>query len=216
MPSDHASSVQGVAIVVSSLNPNGSVATGAKAAYASSAFMKFGFTPEYTEGDEVEEKGADGAVCVYYKSPDVLKRVTFSLTICDPSPEFTTILTGGTLLTGGGSTVEGYAAPEVGQDSTPNGVGFEVWSRAIVKGKQAAVNPYWRWVFPWGKFTFTGERALENGMMANEFQGYGLPNDLYANGPLGTWTYGTSKVFQYARAATAPTGINDYVAVTGS
>lgn len=212
---DHAASVQGVAIVVSKLSQTGAPAIGLKSAYASSAFMKFGFTPEYTEGDEIEEKGADGSVCVYYKSPDVLKRVTFSLSICDPSPELTEMLVGGSLLTDGSDPI-GYGAPEIGVDSTPNGVGIEVWSRAIVKGKPAAVNPYWRWVFPWGKWKFTGERALENGMMANEFEGWGIANDLYDDGPLGTWEHGSTKAFQYARAATAPLGVNDFLAVTGS
>ncbi|AKJ72556.1 major tail protein [Gordonia phage GMA2] len=212
---DHAASVQGVAIVVSKLSASGAIIPGPKTAYASSAFMKFGFTPEYTEGDEIEEKGADGSVCVYYKSPDVLKRVTFSLSICDPSPEFTEILVGGSLLTDGADTV-GYGAPEIGVDSIPNGIGFEVYSRAIVKGKPASTNPFWRWVFPYAKMKFTGERALENGMMANEFEGWGIANDLYDEGPLGTWDHGSTKAFQYARAATAPVGINDYLAVTGS
>lgn len=210
---DHASSVQGVAIVVSRLDPTGAIATGENASYASSAFMKFGFTPEYTEGDEIEEKAADGSVCVYYKSPDVLKRVTFSLTICDPSPEFTEILVGGALLSDDADVV-GYGAPEAGTDSTPNGIGFEVYSRAIVKGKPASVNPFWRWVFPWGKMKFTGERALENGMMANEFEGYGVGNELYGAGPLGTWEHTTNRAFQYARSATAPTGINDFIPIT--
>lgn len=216
MASDHAASVQGVAITVCKLNAAGAPLTGAKNSYSSSAFMKFGFTPEYTEGDEIEEKGADGSVCVYYKSPDVLKRVTFSLQICDPSPELTEILVGGTLISGGGSDPVGYIAPEAGVDPVPNGVALEVYSRAIVKGKPAAVDPYWRWVFPWGKWKFTGERAMENGMMANEFEGYGLGNDLYDTGADGTWAYGTGKAFQYARTATAPIGINDYVSVVGS
>ncbi|QGF20262.1 hypothetical protein SEA_SIXAMA_83 [Gordonia phage Sixama] len=216
MATDHASSIQGVALVVSRLTAPGAVQTGAKAAYATSAFMKFGFTPEYTEGDEIEEKAADGSVCVYWKSPDTLKRVTFSLTICDPSPELTEMLVGGALLTDGAEVV-GYAAPETGTDSTPNGVGFEVWSRAVVKGgKQAPTGPYWRWVFPYAKMKFTGERAMENGMMANEFEGWGIGNPLYDDGPLGTWDHGSTKPFQYARDDTAPLGINDYLAVSGS
>ena len=218
MATDHAASVQGVALTVCKLNAAGAPLVGVKNSYTSSAFMKFGFTPEYTEGDEIEEKGADGSVCVYFKSPDVLKRVTFSLQICDPSPELTEMLVGGTLLLpgGGGTDAEGYAAPETGVDPVPNGVGFEIYSRAIVKGKPAAVNPFWKWVFPYGKMKFTGERAMENGMMANEFEGWGIGNELYDGGADGSWLHGTAKAFQYARVASAPVGINDYVPVTGS
>ncbi|QBZ72697.1 major tail protein [Gordonia phage Phendrix] len=217
MATDHAASVQGVALRVCKLDTDGTPLVGTKTCFVTSAFMSFGFTPEYTEGEEIEEKGADGSVCVYYQAPDVLKRVTFSLQICDPSPELSEILAGGTLLLPGvGTDPVGYAAPEQGVDATPNGVAFEVWSRAIVKGKPAAVNPYWRWVFPYAKMKFTGDRMLENGMMANEFEGWGVGNEEYDAGPAGDWEYTSARPFQYARDASAPVGVNDYVAVTGS
>lgn len=216
MASDHAASVQGVALRVSKLGPTGAPLVGAKNCYTTSAFMRFGFTPEYTAGDEVEEKAADGTVCVYYQSPDVLKRVTFSLAICDPSPELTEILIGGTILLDGGSGTDpiGYASPLQGVDSTPNGVGIEVFSRAVTNGKQAGVLPFWQWVFPYAKMKLTGDRVLENGLMANEFEGWGVGNAEYGDGPVaGGWEFPTTSPYQFARTATAPVGINDYVAV---
>jgi len=214
---EHAASVQGVALRVTKLDPTGAPLTGPKSAYITDAFMSFGFTPEYTTGDEIEEKSANGAVCIYYQGPDVLKRVTFSLAICNPSPELHEILVGGTLLvpTPPGDPI-GYAAAPAGVDATPDGVGLEVFSRAIVGGRPAPVNPFWRFIFPYAKLRFSGDRVLENGAMANEFEGYGVGNAEYGAGPdiADPWDFPTDRAFQYARAASAPVGVNDYLAVT--
>jgi len=215
---EHAASVQGVALRVTKLDPSGAPLTGPKSAYITDAFMSFGFTPEYTTGDEIEEKSANGAVCIYYQGPDVLKRVTFSLAICNPDPELHEILIGGDILMEGspGTEVVGYAAPETGTDATPNGIAMEIWSRAIVGGRPAPTNPFWRFVFPYAKLRLSGDRVLENGAMANEFEGYGVGNAQYGEGASTTdpWEYETGRAFQYARAATAPVGKNDYLAIT--
>lgn len=187
---------------------------GPKSSIVTDAFMRFSFTPEYTAGEEIEEKGANGNVCIYYQAPDVLKRVTFSLAICNPSPELHEMLIGGNiLLPDNGTDAIGYAAPQLGIDSNPNGVGLEVFSRRIISGRPAPDAPYWRFVFPYAKMKLTGDRALENGAMANEFEGWGVGNSNYRKGAGGDWPYQTDRAFQYARSVTAPLGLNDYVPV---
>lgn len=214
MASDHAASVQGVALRVTRLNADGTPVEGPTGSFVTDAFMKFGFTPEYTKGQEVEEKGANGNVCIYYQAADVLKRVTMTLDICDPSPELHQMIIGGDLLLPDvGTDAVGYASPELGIDSNPDGVAVEVWSRAIVAGRPASVNPFWRWVFPYAKLYLSGDRTLENGAMANSFQGWGVGNVQYAPGGGADWPYQTDRAYQYARAATAPVGINGYVTV---
>lgn len=289
MTTDHAASVTGVALRVTRLDATGAPMVGASNSFATNAFMSMGFTPEYTEGAEIEEHGADGSVCVYYKMPDTLKRVTFNLAICAPDPELTEMLVGGTILTAVGSSftvtnkaltsnvatltigthtvnvgdsvtvalspsdatfdgtfvvtaktsttisyavthadvtsassggsvseasgVVGWAAAPTGLEYVPNGVGLEVWSRAIVAGRPAPVNPYWRWVFPYARMRADGERLLENGMMANTFTGYGLGNSGFGDGPQNDWPYTTDRAYQYARAASFPSGINGYQTV---
>lgn len=213
--SDHAASVQGVAIQVTRLNADGTPMQGTASSFVTNAFMSLGFTPEYTKGQEIEEKGADGSVCVYYQAPDVLKRVTLTLEICSPSPELHSIITGGDVLLPTSSNVPvGYAAPVTGVDANPNGCAIEVWSRAIVAGRPAPVNPYWRWIFPYAKMYLSGERKMENGMLANQFQGWGVGNTQYGAGARTDWTYETDRAFQYARSSYAPIGINDYVLVS--
>src|SRR4030095_3039512 len=98
MAQDNASSVAGVAIRLTRLAADGSLVTGASASYVTKKFVSLGFTPEYETGDEFTTKAADGSVCVTWKAPDTLKRVTLSVALCDPDPEFSEMMAGGTLL----------------------------------------------------------------------------------------------------------------------
>lgn len=203
MSTDHAASVQGVALRVCKLDATGAPITAAGSYFTTNAFLKLSFTPEYTSGDEVETKAADGSVCVYYQTLDVLKRVNLAIDICSPDPELSQILAGGTLLSSG-SDVVGYQSAAAGSVATPNGVAIEVWSKAILNGRIAPTNPYWRWVFPYTQMHAAGERTLENGMLANTFEGWGLGNDEFGAGPLGDWAYACGSPYQYARVASFP------------
>ena len=157
----HASSIHGVALRATRLGEDGKPLVGEKNSYVTSAYMKFGFTPEYTAGDEIEEKSANGNVCVYYQGEDVMKRVTFSLSLCNPDPDLTQMLAGGTLLLPQtGTEAIGYASPIAGAEGTPNGVALEVWSHAIIAGRKAGTDKFWRWVFPFAKMKFTGSQVI--------------------------------------------------------
>jgi hypothetical protein len=289
MAQDHAASVQGVCVRATRLAADGSPATGPNASYASDAFVSMTFTPQYDTGDEISQKGANGILCVYYKAADTLKNVTVALSICEPDPELTELLTGGTLLavtsgtdttlaadatagqnyidvsanpgngaftigTGGtaeavvvtgvtgtttpfrayiqfplqddhvgtGGTAEtvtadttnvGYAVAPIGIDPTPHGVGVEVWSYAVSGSRRAANNPYFRWVLPQVFVRLTGDHAIENGLMANAFTGFGNGNAFFGGGPADDWLFPTDRAYQYARDNAAPTGVNGYITV---
>lgn len=216
MAQDYASSVAGVAVRVTRLTATGAPVTGATASYVSSKFVSLSFTPEYESGDEFTQKSADGSVCASFKAPDTLKRVTLSLAICDPDPEFTEILAGGTLLTTGtGPTLKtvGYSAPKIGVDATPNGVAIEVWSKAIQGGKQAGENGFFHWIFPYTQMHQSGDRVIENGLLATNFEGWGVGNAAFSDGfdtmttgkPSALWAFETPDAVAYARTAKAVT-----------
>lgn len=211
MAQNYAASVQGVAIRATRLNANGSTASGASGSYVLNSFIRVSFTPEYEDGDEITEKTASGEVCVTYKAPDTLKRVNLEVAICQPDPEWTELVVGGDLLVTAGQTV-GWASEAIGTDGNPNGASLEVWSRAVSGGIQASVNPYIRWIFPFVKLRPTGERVIENGLLANVFEGYGVGNATWGDGPQNDWAFPalTDRAYSYARVATAPTGLNGY------
>jgi hypothetical protein len=213
---EYAASIQGVSIRVTRLDSTGTLLSGPGDSYTTSAFMRISFTPEYEEGDEITEKGANGVVCVTYKAPDTLKRITMELAICEPDPELTALLSGGLLLrkdVGQGDVKSvGWAAPGVGDDPAGNGVAIEAWSHAVKDGKRSGVLPYFHWVFPYAKMRQSGDRVIENGLMANTFEGFGLGNVNFQAGPDGRWEFplAAERPYAYARTSWAPTAINGF------
>jgi hypothetical protein len=216
---DYAASIQGVSIRVTRLDAAGNLLNGPGDSYTTSAFMRVSFTPEYEEGDEITEKAADGTVCVVYKSPDTLKRITMELAICEPDPELTQLISGGLLLRKNMGTFAapdrksiGWSSPAVGDDPASNGVAIETWSHAIKDGKKSSTLPYFHWVFPYVKLRQSGDRVIENGMLANTFEGYGLGNTLFGSGLDERWEFpvATERPYSYARATWAPTGRNGF------
>ena len=216
---EYAASIQGVSIRVTRLDSVGNLLTGAGDSYTTSAFMRVSFTPEYEEGDEITEKGANGVVCVTFKAPDTLKRITMELAICEPDPELSALLSGGLLLRKNlGTTADpnnksvGWAAPGVGDDPAGNGVAVEVWSHAVKDGKRTGVLPYFHWIFPYVKMRQSGDRVIENGLMANTFEGYGLGNESFQSGIDGRWEFpiAAERPYAYARTDWAPTGLNGF------
>jgi hypothetical protein len=177
--------------------------------------MRVSFTPEYEEGDEITEKSANGTVCVTYKAPDTLKRITMELAICEPDAELSQLLSGGLLLR---KTVDGvvksvgWAAPGVGDDPAGNGVAIEAWSHAVKDGKRASVLPYFHWVFPYAKLRQSGDRVIENGMLATTFEGYGLGNRNFGSGSDGRWEFpvAAERPYSYSRASWAPVGLQGF------
>lgn len=216
---NRAASVQGAAIRVTRLDAAGNLMTGPHDSYTTSAFMRVTFTPEYEEGDEITEKGADGSVCVTYKADDTLKRLTMEVAICEPDPEFSALVSGGVLLTrqgtpGNASTAQsvGWATTRVGESPSGNGVALEVWSYAVASGKRASANPYYHWVFPYVRLRQSGDRVIENGLLANTFSGEGLGNENFLEGPDGRWEWPTitDRPYAYSRTDYAPVGFNGW------
>jgi hypothetical protein len=216
---DFAASVQGVAIRVTRLDAAGNLLNNPGDSYTTSAFMRVSFTPEYEEGDEIVEKSADGTVCVSYKAPDTMKRITMELAICEPDTELTALISGGLLLRKNFGTFAspdtksiGWAAPSVGDDPTGNGVSIECWSFAVKDGRRSASLPYFHWVFPYCRLRQSGDRVIENGMLATTFEGYGLGNIEFNDGPDGRWEWpiSTERSYSYARGTWAPSGLKGF------
>lgn len=195
------SSVLGELIRISKLGPDGKILTGANSVYTFKEFISFSFTPEYEDGDEFTQKNAKGGVCVTYKAPDTLKRLNLSVAICNPDPIVETLLGGGTVL-GEEGAPEGWASPAVGEDPVPDGVAIEVWSHAVTDGKQDANTPYFHWIFPYAKLRQSGERVIQNDILATEFEGWSVGNLPFGSGPAAPyWGFPAvaDKPYSYAR-----------------
>jgi hypothetical protein len=58
----------------------------------------------------------------------------------------------------------------------------------------------------------SGDRVIENGLMANTFEGYGLGNANFQSGIDGRWEFpvAAERPYAYARTAWAPTGLSGF------
>lgn len=209
MTYDGAAIVYALYLRVCRLNPDGTPKVGTGNLFTTDGLVSIAFGLEYTEGEEIEKKNGAGKVCVYYKAPDTLKRLTVaSLEICSPNPELYEMLAGGSVLTSGtGETMRsvGYQAPEVGTNPNPDGVSIEAWSAAVIDGSPAAVDPYVWWVLPRTYLRPDGNVELGADAVGATFSGWGNQNASWGAGPLGDWEFDSERVYQWVRTDTVPT-----------
>lgn len=210
-PRDGASSVQGNMIRITRLNVDGSIDSNYPV-LVTDGFISASFSPQFEDGDEINEKSANGAVCVSWKADDTLTRLDFSLSLCSPDPEASTLIAGGCIIRDENDEVVGYTSVGVGE-VVGNPVAIEIWSYANVGGKPAAGQPYWHWVFPYVKVRYEGDREFSNGLLSNEFSGQALGNTALATSGLNpinadddflTYRAALANPFSYIRTALIP------------
>lgn len=115
-----------------------------------------------------------------------------------------------------GPGVAGYAAPNVGAVSNPNGVSLEAWGRAIVGGVQASAQPYWYWVWPRVANMIVGARDLTNANTQSIYTGEGFPNPNWGSGPFGTWPFASTQVYQRMRCGSQIVPVPGFASVPAS
>lgn len=210
---DGASSIQGNLLRATKLTDSGQIDS-LWPVLVTNGFITASFSPEFEDGEEINQKAADGSVCVSYKGDDSLTRLTFNLSVCSPEPEQTAMFAGGSALDDGEGAIIGYSSPAVGS-TIKNPVAIEIWSTANVNGKPAADYPYFHWVFPYVKMRFDGSREFSNGLLAWEFSGQAIGNDALTTSGLPpgspsedfvTYRSALTNPFTYVRTTGMPSG----------
>jgi hypothetical protein len=195
-------SLQCVAIRVTQLDSGGNPAPG-NVMYVTDNLVKIDFNPEMETGQEITQKNAAGNLCIVYRTPDLMKRLTLSVEVCVPDPELEVLMTGGDLFLDEES-VEGFAYPPLMVDSNPNGCSIEAWTRYVVDGNQPADQPYMHWVWPKTQLR-KGNRTIDVNAMANVYEGFANENPEWGTGPLNDWDWPSDRVVQVAFTDTIPT-----------
>jgi hypothetical protein len=185
-------SLQVCALRVAVLASNGIPEPGADNGYVSDALITVGLGIELSTGDDLEKKNGCGAVCQTYKGPDVIKRATLSMALCELDVQLGQMLVGGALFLDGDDVPVGWEFPHI-TDAAPNGVCLELWTKAWDSGSQATPTAlgneaaYWHWVFP----KFTGQ--LDNMTMEANFLDFAIKGNGEENpnmshrGPFQDW-----------------------------
>lgn len=192
MANDCAGSVQLCALRVARLDAAGVPSPGANNLYVTDAMARLKVDPVIKEGTEIQAPNGCGVNVVDYKAPSSYRRLDVELELVVPDPELEELLIGGTVLTLGGATV-GHMMPALATAFGENGVSLEGWSKAIIGGKLATVNPYHRWVLPLVNNWRFGTRELSDGNLATVLQGEGYENVNWYDGPLNDW-YGLTDI----------------------
>jgi hypothetical protein len=205
MTNQAGASLQCAAIRVTALDFDGSPAAGNNM-YTSDQLVKIDFNPDIEAGLEISNRGASGNLCVVYRTPDLLKRLTIETELCVPDPELEVLMTGGEIFydTAQPTDVTGFQYPALLKDPTPNGIGVEAWTRYVVDGYQPADQPYMRWLWP-RMYLRKGNRTVDINSMATIFDGFAIENPSWGDGPLGDWPYDSSKVVQAMYDDSLPT-----------
>ncbi len=186
------------------LGATGAPLVGAGNAYVTDNLVRLDFTIEYRDGTEKERLNGQEKACLYYSSPPTVKRlVVDTLELCYPDPELEELLGGGDVLLDANGRPIGHAAPEVGSDPVPNGVGIELWSSAITDEGVDDALPYIWWTLP-REYLKPNGISVSADPMAAAFTGQGNQNPNWGNGPFNDWLWESGRVVQRVRMATMP------------
>lgn len=96
----------------------------ASAVVVTDGFVSINPSPQYLDGEEHQQRKANGALCVYQKDPSELTRVDLTTNFCVLDPDAIVVITGERLLTTGDVTGTGVAYGE-GQLTARHSL--EVW-----------------------------------------------------------------------------------------
>lgn len=196
--------IQAVRLRVTKLAADGAPAPGAHNLYTTDSFVKVGFEPVYTDGEEIEDKNAQGGVCAYVKGESTFKRGDVTVEVCTPDPYLVQLLEGGTVLTVGDRT--GYAAPALG-GLTTQAISIEVWAKRIANGDLDADSPYAWWAYPKLKNLKRQGHEQGNSTLKQVFVGEAYENPNWGTGPLDDYPAATDRVHQWFPTATLPDAV---------
>ena len=126
MPTNQtSSSIRGKALRITRLDACGNIAYGEKASLVTDGFITINFAAEREDGEETNQKNANGKLCIVDKAPAQLKRVTAEMEFCGVNPELASMITGQPVILNAagdavgvpiGDTIEAFFALEVWAD----------------------------------------------------------------------------------------------------
>ena len=147
-------------------------------------FVSVEYSPEFDDGEEIDQRNADGESCVYEPARRRVKFMNLTITACRVDPELYTLITGMPLVVD-----EAGAATGMRITSTVNAdtaVALELWSGTA--GRKCAGGASTRPRF--GYFLLpqivdgqVGDFTIENGAATFTLTGKGVENEAWGVGP---------------------------------
>ncbi len=101
---DGSGSLFALGVRLTKLDTVGATLVGAKNCYVTDSLITISPGLEYRDGAEAEQANGAGAICLYYKAPDMVKRGTIKdFKVCSPDPNIAQFAIGGDVITATGT-----------------------------------------------------------------------------------------------------------------
>lgn len=145
-------------------------------------FISIAYSNEIAEGEEIEQRKADGTLCVSSKGCPELKWIGVEIQLCGVDPDLITLLTGyETVLNYAGEGVGNRISSKVQCDG---GVALEVWSDVpgVVCGETGA-QQYGYFLIPWLQNGILTEWTIENAAATFTLTGQSAKGSGWGVGP---------------------------------
>jgi hypothetical protein len=200
---DGAGAIFALGARITKLDANGAPLVGAANCYVTEALISASIGNTYSEPDAIQLTNGQGQTCVYYAPTPVLLNGTLEeFKFCTPDPYVLQWLVGGDVILDG-EDATGYRAPAVNSDPVPNGVGIELWSKAVLDNSLLAGGIHW--VLPRAKLTPSEALAMgAEDPMQPTFAGTLEQNPNFGDGPVGDITFPTDRIYQFNRVSSLP------------
>ena len=148
---DGSGSLFALGVRLTKLDTVGAPLVGATNCYVTDALITISPGLEYREGAEAEQANGAGAICLYYKAPDMVKRGTIKdFQVCSPDPNIAQFCIGGDVITATGTaevqTVTITGTPTGGtftlnfNGQTTAGIAFNAAAAAVQSALEALSN----------------------------------------------------------------------------
>lgn len=148
MPAECVSAIQARVARLVRLDVCGNPVTGdGSAVVVTNGFISIAPSPQYLDGEEHQQRRADGALCLYQKDPSELTRVDLGITWCVLDPDALVVISGERLLMNTAPTGSGVA---FGEGQLLARFSLEVWQPVVGAGgcDPSGQQRFLYWAFP--------------------------------------------------------------------
>lgn len=186
MPAETASAIHARVIRLVRLDVCGNPVTGdGSALIVTDGFVSVSPSPQYLDGEEHQQRKANGALCLYEKDPSELTRVDLGISWCVMDPDALVVISGERLLMNTDPTGSGVA---FGEGQLTARFSLEAWQPVTGAGScdPSGLQRFIYWAFPNVGNTKFNDWTLENAPLTfsstSETKSVGL---LWGDGPTG-------------------------------
>jgi hypothetical protein len=174
-------SVRGRVLRATKLDSCGAPVVGACSTLVTKGFVSVQFSPEISEGEEIEVKRADGSLCISDQGCPVMKWLNIEAHFCQVDPDLFSMMTGY-------PTVLDYSGNAVGNRITgtircDGGIALELWSDIPGDACAAGGKQYGYWLAPWVVNGVIDAWTIENDAVDFQLNARTNPNSQWDVGP---------------------------------